>query len=84
MVYGTLGDAMEIWYHHKDVPLKLPALICWFMWLEHNNTLFEGILPSTSTVSHKILTNLYYYPANNNHTTYSPIERINGYTNCLL
>jgi ribonuclease HI len=44
--------------------------------------LFEGNKPSTSRVSHKILTNLSFNPTNIKHITlrYSSIENINGYT----
>jgi hypothetical protein len=83
---STLGDAMENWYQHKDAPMKLPVMTCWFLWLECNNTLFEGNKSSTSRVKHKILTSLSFNPAKIKQITFrhTPIERINGFSIALF
>jgi hypothetical protein len=78
----TLGEVMEKWLQHKVVPKKLPVLICWFLWMERNNTLFEGIKPSICRLIHNSLTSLSFNPAKSKQITFksSPIERINGFT----
>jgi ribonuclease HI len=51
---------MESWLQNKSAPKCLPAIISWFLWLEHNKSLFEGVKPSISVVIHRTLNILTY------------------------
>jgi hypothetical protein len=73
---------MDSWLLNKVVSKKLPVLMSWFIWKEHNKVLFEGKSPSAWVVIYKILGVLIKKPIafNSQALRPSPIFRLNGYT----
>jgi hypothetical protein len=51
---NTLNDCLENWVKREVVYKTLPAIICWYVWLERNNVLFEGRIPSSFSVVCKV------------------------------
>jgi hypothetical protein len=59
---NSINQCMEEWVGNKAMTKRLPALVCWHIWLELNNLLFEGKGPSTWSVAHKTLNMLWNLP----------------------
>jgi ribonuclease HI len=78
----NLTDCMESWTSIKAAPKKLPVLMCWYLWLERNKALFEGKLPTVTSVVHQTLSLLTKLPTavNLQAIRQSPIFRLTGYT----
>jgi hypothetical protein len=50
---STLSDCIKNWYEDKSSPTKILSLICWHIWLERNESLFEDSNPSILAVIYK-------------------------------
>jgi hypothetical protein len=81
---NTINQCMEEWVGNKAMTKRLPALVCWHIWLECNNLLFEGKGPSTWSVAHRTLNMLRNLPNGTKTITkilrVNSIFRINGYS----
>jgi hypothetical protein len=55
---NTLSECLLNWTTDKTVPSILAALICWYIWLERNSTIFEEKAPSILSVVTKTLCSL--------------------------
>ena len=75
---------MEDWVDNKALTKRLPALVCWHIWLKRNNLLFEGKGPSTWSVVHVTLNMLRNLPSGTKSVSKSlrvnSIFMINGYS----
>jgi hypothetical protein len=58
---NTLNDCLENWVKREVVYKMLPAIICWYVWLERNNVIFEGRIPSSFFVVCKVKETLPYW-----------------------
>jgi hypothetical protein len=55
---STLDDCFENWDRKEDLYITLPSILCWFVWLARNKTIFEGSNPSPLSVVYKLRENL--------------------------
>jgi hypothetical protein len=51
---SSLNDCLENWAKREGVYKTLPAIICWYVWLERNGVIFEGRIPSSFSVVCKV------------------------------
>jgi hypothetical protein len=80
----SINQCMEYWFDNKALSKRLLVLVCWHIWLEHNNLLFEGKGPSTWSVVHRTLSMLGNLPIGTKSVPkilrVNSIFRINGYS----
>jgi len=50
-----LFDCFKNWFEDKTIPTPIAAHICWFIWLERNQAIFEETTPSLQEVIYKTL-----------------------------
>jgi hypothetical protein len=55
---NTLNECMDEWNNRPDLSKNLPLLVCWHIWLDRNNFLFEGKIPSARVTALKVLSTL--------------------------
>jgi hypothetical protein len=55
---NTLNECMDEWNSRPDLSKNLPLLVCWHIWLDRNNFLFEGKIPSARVTALKVLSTI--------------------------
>jgi ribonuclease HI len=48
-------DCFKTWAQKEHKHMHLPSIICWMIWLERNNTIFENGTPSSTAAAYKAL-----------------------------
>jgi ribonuclease HI len=51
----SLLDYFKAWAQKEHKHMHLSSIICWTIWLERNNTIFNNGIPSTTTTTYKAL-----------------------------
>jgi hypothetical protein len=56
----SFTDCLDNWLAARSAPHPLVAHVCWQIWLERNQLLFEGRPPSCDAVIHRILSSFHW------------------------
>jgi hypothetical protein len=59
---STLSGCFENWDKKEAIYSTLPSILCWFVWMERNNYIFEGSKPSTVSIVSKVKAFLPFNP----------------------
>jgi ribonuclease HI len=51
----SLSDCFDSWLKDKSVPIKLVVHLCWYVWIERNQVIFEDKSPSIWAVIYKTI-----------------------------
>jgi ribonuclease HI len=60
---ASVMDCFSKWHSDKSAPLPLAAIVCWWLWIERNQALFENRPPNRPAVLHRIFSSFHWRPS---------------------